>query len=172
MSKYKCECGWKGDQLCLLADLQTSESNVFRAVCPECETPNYQVTALLPPNPQPWLPTPANINALPEPIRKYIHNLETLCDPAGIVTQNTLARDRKTQLVARLKDTTSEQHYDLNFIQACLAMEKGRKVRREAFVDYLDDGTECVLQASDEYFILTLEDCLANDWEIKEEDEV
>ena len=30
-----------------------------------------------------WIPTPANINALPEPLRGYIHDLETVCDPAG-----------------------------------------------------------------------------------------
>lgn len=35
-----------------------------------------------------WTPTPANINALPEPLRAYIHDLSTNCDPAGIVTEN------------------------------------------------------------------------------------
>ena len=32
-----------------------------------------------------WLPTPANVNALCEGIRRYIHDLETRCDPAGDV---------------------------------------------------------------------------------------
>jgi hypothetical protein len=38
----------------------------------------------IPPN---WTPTPASIAALPEPLRRYIHNLETSCDPAGDVAE-------------------------------------------------------------------------------------
>jgi hypothetical protein len=34
-----------------------------------------------------WSPTPQNINALPEPLRAYIHDLKTVCDPAGDVTE-------------------------------------------------------------------------------------
>ena len=40
-----------------------------------------------------WLPTPENINALPDPLRQYIHDLETRCDPAGEVRELTIARD-------------------------------------------------------------------------------
>lgn len=32
-----------------------------------------------------WTPTAANINALPEPLRRFIHDLETRADPAGDV---------------------------------------------------------------------------------------
>lgn len=32
-----------------------------------------------------WTPTPDNINALDEPVRRYIHDLETRCDKAGEV---------------------------------------------------------------------------------------
>ena len=39
-----------------------------------------------------WTPTPENINALPEPIREYIHGLETICDPAGMVQEIALLR--------------------------------------------------------------------------------
>lgn len=35
--------------------------------------------------PDDWLPTAANINALPEPLRRYIHDLETRADPSGDV---------------------------------------------------------------------------------------
>ncbi len=35
-----------------------------------------------------WTPTPENINALPESLRKYVHDLETNCDPAGMVQEN------------------------------------------------------------------------------------
>jgi hypothetical protein len=34
-----------------------------------------------------WTPTAENINALPEPLRVYIHDLKTVCDPAGDVTE-------------------------------------------------------------------------------------
>lgn len=46
-----------------------------------------------------WLPTAENINALPEPVRRYIHDLETRCDPAGevraiaVLRQNVQALD-------------------------------------------------------------------------------
>ena len=35
--------------------------------------------------PDDWTPTPANINALPFPLRRYIHDLSAVCDPAGDV---------------------------------------------------------------------------------------
>lgn len=34
--------------------------------------------------------TSSEINLLPETLRKYIHDLETNCDPAGIIRENTL----------------------------------------------------------------------------------
>ena len=34
-----------------------------------------------------WSPTPANINALPNPLRRYIHDLKTICDPAGDIAE-------------------------------------------------------------------------------------
>ena len=45
-----------------------------------------------------WKPTAENINALPEPIRSYIHGLASLCDPAGIVADNACLRDQNLQL--------------------------------------------------------------------------
>jgi len=48
-----------------------------------------------------WLPTAENINALPEPVRKYIHDIETNTDPAHIVRENILIKDtcKKTELI-------------------------------------------------------------------------
>jgi hypothetical protein len=34
-----------------------------------------------------WTPTAANINALAEPLRVFIHDLNTVCDPAGDVRE-------------------------------------------------------------------------------------
>jgi len=39
-------------------------------------------------------PTSEQVNNLPEPLRKYIHDLETRCDPAGDVAELTLTRDQ------------------------------------------------------------------------------
>jgi len=40
-----------------------------------------------------WKPTAEGINSLPGKVREYVHCLETLCDPAGIISENTLLRD-------------------------------------------------------------------------------
>ena len=40
-----------------------------------------------------WTPTAANVNALPERLRRYIHDIETRCDPAGDIRELTIARD-------------------------------------------------------------------------------
>jgi hypothetical protein len=51
--------------------------------------------------PDNWLPTSENINALPRPVRKYIHDLHTNCDPAGMVRENVLLREQ-VQALSRL----------------------------------------------------------------------
>jgi hypothetical protein len=56
------------------------------------------ITALTDPPPvgdywERWLPAPAHINALPQPVRTYLHDLETNTDPAGMVAENALLRD-------------------------------------------------------------------------------
>lgn len=40
-----------------------------------------------------WLPTIEDINALPEQLKNYIHNIESISDPAGLVRENTILRD-------------------------------------------------------------------------------
>jgi hypothetical protein len=40
-----------------------------------------------------WAPTPVHINALPEPIRRFVMELETNADPAGTMAEVSLARD-------------------------------------------------------------------------------
>lgn len=39
-----------------------------------------------------WLPTADNVNALPDPVRKYIHDIETRCDPADAEQPRPAAR--------------------------------------------------------------------------------
>jgi hypothetical protein len=53
-----------------------------------------------------WLPTPNNVNALPEPLRRYIHDLIANCDPGYLIQQNSILRqhvDELTVLVDAMK---------------------------------------------------------------------
>src|SRR5512139_3260434 len=42
--------------------------------------------------PDDWTATPENVNALPEPLRRYIHDLQTNTDPAGLLRENFTLR--------------------------------------------------------------------------------
>jgi len=55
-----------------------------------------------------WLPTPENINSMPEPVRKYIHDIETNCDPAHLVQENVLLKDTCRGLVLKLEKKKSK----------------------------------------------------------------
>jgi hypothetical protein len=54
-----------------------------------------------------WLPDPEHINALPQPIRSYIHDLVANVDPAGIVAENAVLRDTVAALQARVRGLES-----------------------------------------------------------------
>jgi hypothetical protein len=45
-----------------------------------------------------WTPTAENVNALPDPLRSYIHQLETRCDPSGELRELVLLRDENAML--------------------------------------------------------------------------
>jgi hypothetical protein len=45
-----------------------------------------------------WKPTAKNINALPEPVRQYIHDLQTVCDPAGDIQMLHILRQENRAL--------------------------------------------------------------------------
>jgi len=62
--------------------------------------------------PREWLPTSANINALPEPVRSYIADIETRCDPQYTMQQSVLLKDQVRQLEHKLQEykaTIAEQ---------------------------------------------------------------
>lgn len=54
--------------------------------------------------PDNWLPTSENINALPEPVRKYIHDLHATTDQAVLVRENVLLRDQVRALSKLLEE--------------------------------------------------------------------
>ena len=51
-----------------------------------------------------WTPTPENINALPAPVRQYIHDLETRCDPAGDVRTIAMLQENVQALIHLLEE--------------------------------------------------------------------
>lgn len=53
--------------------------------------------------------TSDEINALPERVRKYIHDLETRCDPAGDVAKLALQRDAIAGLERRILELVEER---------------------------------------------------------------
>lgn len=54
--------------------------------------------------PKGWTPTDDNVNALPVPLRMYIHDLETQCDPAGILRENVLLKDENQAMRLKLRE--------------------------------------------------------------------
>lgn len=53
--------------------------------------------------PDDWIPTAESINALPEPLRRFIMELETMADPQMLVQQNWELRALVASLEAMLK---------------------------------------------------------------------
>ncbi len=43
-----------------------------------------------------------HINRLSDPLRGYIYDLETLCDPAGLVQENAMLRDQNKELLVHM----------------------------------------------------------------------
>lgn len=54
-----------------------------------------------------WTPTAANINALPQPLRDYIHKLETHMDPAHTLQQVAALQDQVAELQAAVAIATA-----------------------------------------------------------------
>lgn len=52
--------------------------------------------------PDDWVPTGDTINALPEPLRRFIMHLETHADPQLTIQQNWELREQVKQLEAML----------------------------------------------------------------------
>src|SRR5882757_8338962 len=66
-----------------------------------------------------WTPTSDNINTLPEPLRRYIHDLEAVCDPAGDVAEmfrlreeNKVLRWECARLAAHVRTKATHANWD------------------------------------------------------------
>jgi hypothetical protein len=55
-----------------------------------------------------WLPDPEHFNALPQPLRDYIHDLETRADPAGDVAQIAFLKETVDALLIKVRDLEKE----------------------------------------------------------------
>lgn len=53
--------------------------------------------------PDDWAPSAATVNALPEPLRRYIMRLETHADPQMTLQENWALREMVAQLEAMLR---------------------------------------------------------------------
>ncbi len=51
-----------------------------------------------------WLPTPEAINTLPEPVRKFIHDIETNTNPTHTIRENILIKDTCKALVIKREE--------------------------------------------------------------------
>jgi len=56
-----------------------------------------------------WMPTSENINALPLPLRQYIHDLQTEVDPAGTLRQNFILKRENEFLGAECQRLAKER---------------------------------------------------------------
>lgn len=83
-----------------------------------------------------WLPTAENINALPEPIRRYIHDLSTRCDPAGEVRELTIARDTIRSLEAAPTEAAGKRREWVT--QAMVRYAAGHATLGEAIAEVLN----------------------------------
>src|ERR1043165_9118171 len=55
-----------------------------------------------------FIPDAQHINALPEPVRRYIHDLETRADPAGDVAELALLKENNRALWKRVQELEAE----------------------------------------------------------------
>jgi hypothetical protein len=79
--------------------------------------------------PASWIPTAQNINDLPDAVRKYIHDLETICDPAGIVRENAILKD--TIKALEMKDPDFLDDPDLHEFETGIHYEIRIRWRRK-----------------------------------------
>lgn len=72
------------------------------------------------------MPTPENVNALPDGVRQYVHDLETRCDPAGDVAALTLQRDQIRLLEALVRRLRDRGDFSIGSYTLRLGAQKGR----------------------------------------------
>ena len=99
--------------------------------------------------PNGWTPTADNINALPAPLRQYIHDLETRCDHTGEVAALALAKEN-IKALELLRDEQAVQiaERDARLAAALTALRKaagkiGEDIKAEAMHE-----ADCILSTA------------------------
>ena len=81
-----------------------------------------------------WVPSAANINRLPGPIRRYIHDIETRCDPAGDIQTIAVLRENLEAALRERDDSDNDRTILLNTLSARNArIAELERERDEAF---------------------------------------
>jgi hypothetical protein len=57
--------------------------------------------------PTSWTPTTENINNLPKPLRRFVHDLQSNCDPAGMIRENICLKENLAALQCRIEELES-----------------------------------------------------------------
>jgi|GEM_PF-3027364 len=94
--------------LMLAHEVASGRDGTYHVVNAEGREPKFSCPAdeylAVVPYPHDWAPTSEHINALPKPVRDYVHLLHTNTDPAGTVRENALLRDQVKQLAAQVAE--------------------------------------------------------------------
>ena len=77
-----------------------------------------------------WQPTSKNINALPDPIRRFIYELETDADPAGTIRAKCIFEGQVKQLAAQLAEAQAATRRECAAILFADAAQEKAKAER------------------------------------------
>lgn len=89
-----------------------------------------------------FTPTAEYINALPESIRNFIHDIETNCDPSGIIRENVLLKDTIEALRIKIQQkprVTRKDIFNFRINLFTIEMEYGNY---DEFDDFSSDEIE------------------------------
>lgn len=113
-NRYECaEYGWQDGVDRAIervpdAIYDTDQMRAYGQLCRDTARPASSVTSG---ESEEWTPTAENINALPLPVRSFIHELAANCDPAGTVAQNVFLRDQCEGLQVMYRNAKSDPHW-------------------------------------------------------------
>ena len=79
-----------------------------------------------------WTPTSKSINSLPEPLRRYIHDLEAVCDPASRGWSRDVSTEIARDLVQRVQRARAEDDELPGPVRQFVDWELEREERRRA----------------------------------------
>ena len=88
-----------------------------------------------------FIPDPEHINALPEPVRRYIHDLATRVDPAGDTAQIALLKENNAALWKRVQELEGQiAQPRLNAADLATELQRIYDSEINLHIDWLWDG--------------------------------